>query len=92
MAYSKDKTVAPFKSVACELNKSKYNGVVGFGYLLIDDSLRVNITVREHDGKIFPCFPQQKKSDNSYIDMAFPVTKEARAQIIVAIKKAVDEL
>lgn len=88
MAYK----TTPFNNVTCELSKSKFDGILAYGHILINNALRVNITVREHNGKFYPCFPQQKKSDGSYSDMVFPVTKEGRAQIMNAIEKAIDDM
>ena len=64
------------------LIKDPKGSVKAFASLTIDDSFAVNgIKIIEGKNGMFISMPQEKRGED-YHDLCFPVTKEAREQII----------
>lgn len=82
-----------FNKLSVRIRKSNFDGNIAFGNVNIDDSFAFNIVVRRNPKAAvgecpwFISFPQHKKTDGSYQDDAFPVTKEARSAIYNAVKE-----
>ena len=82
-----------FNNLSVRISESNFYDNIAFGNVNIDDSFAFNIVVRRnHKAAVGECpwfisFPQHKKTDGSYQDDAFPVTKEARSAIYNAVKE-----
>lgn len=80
-------------NIATKLFKTNKEGAQkAYGSITIENAVAIRISVIESAKGKFVSFPSRKKANGEYEDLAFPVSKEARAEITDAVMKAYAEL
>ena len=70
-------------NITAKLFKNEGDGKQkAYGSIMLDDCFVVQIRVMEGKNGVFVSFPNRKLANGEYKDVAFPITKEARQQII----------
>ena len=69
--------------ITAKLFKNEGNGnQKAYGSITVEGAIAIQIRVMEGKNGAFVSFPNRKLANGEYKDVAFPITKEARQQII----------
>lgn len=75
-------------NIKAKVYKREYNNLKGTANITIDDCFVVKgILIMEGKNGLFMSMPSKKTPNGEYKDICFPITKEARQQIIDEIMK-----
>ena len=70
-------------NITAKLFKNEGNGnQKAYGSITVEGAIAIQIRVMEGKNGAFVSFPNRKLANGEYKDVAFPITKEARQQII----------
>lgn len=79
--------------IEAKVYKREYNNLKGTANITIDDCFVVKgILIMEGKNGLFMSMPSKKDKNGDYKDICFPITKEARQQIIDEIMKQYNNL
>lgn len=74
--------------IEAKVYKKDYKSIKGTANITIDDCFVVKgILIMESKNGLFIAMPSKKTANGEYKDICFPITKEARQQIIDEIMK-----
>jgi stage V sporulation protein G len=79
--------------ITAKLTKFESGKVRALGSIVIDDAVKVEgIRVIEGEKGLFVAMPQRKNKEEKYEEIVYPVTREAREQIIKTVLDAYNAL